>query len=454
MATLSTTIPLDLVNDSTELLVSGSVRVTRSTLDRLEFTLGGAEFRIDLELGSSFDLRATRYEVRLGSDFFILANINVPVDRFLDEDNPISLSELNTLLYNGADILNGSFGDDTLSGFNGDDLIRGEGGTNTLFGGNGNDILVAGPRDDGDYFGGNGNDTVRYELASQAVTIDLADSAQNARGALRDSFTSIENLLATRLDDEVFGTAARNRLEGDDGNDLLDGRDGIDVLLGGEGDDTLIGGAEGDRVNGGAGDDTASYAGSLARNQVDLDGLRAFLGDAEGDTLISIENLQGGERVDILFGDEAGNLIDGGAGNDRVTGRAGDDTLMGQAGIDKLYGNAGQDIMTGGAGNDRFIYFRLTDSKAGAESRDIITDFNTNGDRIEISRLDADATRGGNQRFEFIRFDQFSGTAGELRFGREGTNTVIQADTDGDAQADFEIEITGFVGLQAEDFLL
>ena len=63
------------------------------------------------------------------------------------------------------------------------------------------------------------------------------------------------------------------------------------------------------------------------------------------------------------IGTDAGETIVGGAGDDRIIGRGGNDTL------------------TGGAGNDVFVY---DTRKFGI---DTITDFNTNGDRIDLSYL-------------------------------------------------------------------
>lgn len=256
--------------------------------------------------------------------------------------------------------------------------------------------------------------------------------------------------------DNLSGSDLADTLGGFEGADRLEGRGGNDNLLGGLGDDVLIGGAGADFHDGGDGIDTASFQGSIQRNLADLQGLNAGQGDAAGDVFTNVENLIGGNRVDILFGDAGANAISGGSGSDRVAGRAGDDVLDGGAGFDKLYGNAGQDIMTGGGGNDRFIYFNLSDSRTGAGSRDVITDFEVTGDRIEIQRLDADAGSAGDQSFDFIGRAGFSGVAGELRYFQSVRNdfTIIQGDVDGDGAQDFQIELSGLIDLNAGDFAL
>lgn len=257
------------------------------------------------------------------------------------------------------------------------------------------------------------------------------------------------------LNDEISALGGDDQISGLLGNDTLFGGDGNDFLFGGQGADLLLGGAGSDILDGGVGIDTASYAGAHARVQADLANQIRGVNDSEGDVFIDIENLVGGRRNDSLRGDNGENEIRGGNASDRLFGRAGDDTLLGEVGTDVLYGNAGQDVMTGGVGNDRFIYFRLSDSRAGAPKRDIITDFEA-GDRIEISRFDADTGTVGNQAFTFIASRGFSNTAGELRFfqNTNGNLTVVRGDVNGDGFEDFEIQLNGLITLAETDFLL
>ena len=59
-------------------------------------------------------------------------------------------------------------------------------------------------------------------------------------------------------------------------------------------------------------------------------------GDAQGDTLIGIENLFGSASDDILSGNSLANVLDGGSGNDTLYGGTGLDTLLGGTGDDVL----------------------------------------------------------------------------------------------------------------------
>jgi serralysin len=56
----------------------------------------------------------------------------------------------------------------------------------------------------------------------------------------------------------------------------------------------------------------------------------------------------------------------------------------------------------------------------------------------------------GNQAFSFIGSDPFSHTAGELTF----RNDSLLGDTNGDGQADLQIDFVGVSMLTDSDFLL
>ncbi|MEM7506937.1 MAG: calcium-binding protein [Pseudomonadota bacterium] len=257
-------------------------------------------------------------------------------------------------------------------------------------------------------------------------------------------------------DDTVNAGTGDDSIDGGLGNDLLLGFSGDDTLDGGAGDDTLVGGSGADRLVGGAGSDVADYSAANNRVFADLQNMTDGIGEAAGDFYFGVEHLVGTGQSDFLRGNAVGNHLAGGTGSDRLYGRGGDDTLKGEAGVDKLYGNAGSDIMSGGLGADRFIYYQLSDSRAGVDERDTITDFAAGEDRIELRWIDADTTAAGNQGFDFIGKAGFSGKAGELRFFQAGNDqrSVVLADADGDRIADFEIELLGEIPLTEEDFLL
>ncbi|GHY70940.1 Leukotoxin [Vibrio cholerae] len=72
-----------------------------------------------------------------------------------------------------------------------------------------------------------------------------------------------------------------------------------------------------------------------------------------------------------------------GDGNDGLRGGTGNDTLDGGSGNDILIGGLGNDILTGGSGED---LFKWVDGDLD-RSRDRITDFKIDEDKIDLSDL-------------------------------------------------------------------
>jgi len=179
----------------------------------------------------------------------------------------------------GGDFVYGGDGHDTIRGLGGNDFLFGEDGRDTLYGGDGLDWLYGGKND--------------YKLF------------------------------------------------GGDELDRLDGGQGQDELYGENDNDWLDGGAGADLLDGGDGRDTASYDTSDAGVHVSLApvlpvGSGNSGGYAEGDTLVSIEDLYGSNYDDELYGNDQTNYLDGGDGNDC------------------LYGGDAADYMFGGPGNDTY----------------------------------------------------------------------------------------------------
>lgn len=163
-------------------------------------------------------------------------------------------------------------------------------------------------------------------------------------------------------------------------------------------------------------------------------------------TLKGDDKMSGGQYADIIYGYD---------GNDTLVGDAGRDKLYGGAGNDKVYGGAAGDKLYGGAGKDTFIFKKPSDSTASGPARDTIYDFSKKqGDKIDLSAIDANSKASGNQAFKFIGTDDFNGKAGELRFTKHKSDTYIQADVNGDKKADFGIHLDDSLSLSKGDFLL
>jgi Ca2+-binding RTX toxin-like protein len=362
----------------------------------------------------------------------------------------------------GNDIMTGDSGGDYLSGDEGDDILYGNGGRDNLNGGAGIDTLYGGDGDDSidggagaDTLGGGaGFDTLTYYSSIAGVTVNLAAGTASGGDAQGDSISNFEGIYGGAYNDVLTGNAVNNTLAGNDGDDVISGGGSYDSLYGYAGDDTLSGdgdndyltgddgddvlrgGAGADTLYGGNGSDTASYYTSPIGVVVSLEADTASGGDATGDALDGIENLTGSQGQDTLAGDTGANVLQGWGGSDVLAGAGGKDTL------------------TGGTGADRFVYAYASNSPVGAGA-DRITDFShAQGDRIDLSLMDANTTLAGNQGFSFIGTAAFTGIAGQLRYAAVGGVTTIAGDVNGDGASDFHIQLTGTVALVAGDFVL
>jgi Ca2+-binding RTX toxin-like protein len=265
----------------------------------------------------------------------------------------------------GNDELLGDSGDDELRGGSEDDFLDGGSGNDRLFGDDGDDILLGGVGAD-KLNGGAGKDSTSYKDSPAGVSLNLSNTsvsitlpggqsinlaAKSASGgdAEGDTFDSIEDIEGTKFDDILIGDDSDNSLDSGLGNDFLQGGKGNDLLFGGPGADTL---------DGGDNEDGTTYINSFAEVYIDLKNGIAFSGDAEGDVLRAIEDVQGSIYNDIVIGDDSNNSLDGSSGNDTLTGEAGDDTLDGSDGIDWVSYNtsfAGVNVsLKNGTGSDGY----------------------------------------------------------------------------------------------------
>lgn len=232
---------------------------------------------------------------------------------------------------------------ENLIGSDGDDVLVGNSGLNRLEGGAGNDYFRSGAGGSSSppaaptiefVIGGDGVDTVDYSASSAAVIARLSDSLTS--GSLStggeadgDVLVTMENIVGSVFNDQLFGASGINRLDGGDGNDLLVGGAGADVLIGG------------------AGTDTAYYLTSDAGVTIALDIAGSAVGiggHAAGDQLSTIENLIGSNFDDILIGNSSVNRLEGGGGNDLF--RSGGGGVANSAGpLEFLVGGAGTDTV-------------------------------------------------------------------------------------------------------------
>jgi len=309
-----------------------------------------------------------------------------------------------------------------LEGGGGKDTIDGAGGSDDLYGDDGDDVLIGGSGAD-TFDGGEGHDTVSYYKSLTAVQIYMWSENYNV-GAKGDTYKDIEGIDGTRFDDVIEGNTDANTFWGDAGNDTLNGHGGSDTLAGGDGDDKLEGGWGnwGDRLDGGNGRDTASYYHATSGVQVYLWDVMRNTGEAEGDTYVSIEVIDGSTHSDTIEGSASANTFWGDAGHDLLKGLGGADTLSGGAGGDHLSGGEGADLLDGGADFDFAVY-------ADAASGVLV-------DLLAMGRNTGEASGDVYVSIEGLigsgHADQFYGTAGWDGFYAGAGDDVLEGRGGGD----------------------
>lgn len=320
----------------------------------------------------------------------------------------------------GADTIDGpDLSGNVLSGFAGDDLLRGNTGADFLFGGLGDDTLIGNVNepdtfgDDGDFLQGgagsdyfplgSGDDVIHGfapagsgALGTDAGATDTIDASGlltvaagsggitatfTGSGAVTisyggsgtllgfvTSFTGIEEIIGTMLDDVLTGSGGDETLSGGAGNDRITAGDGAGLFDGGSGDDTLsIGAGEAD-VFGGTGDD-----------------------------LLTGEALSAGARFTLsAFGRgtyEVSGLTGNFSGIETVAGSDFDDTVIGSASDDTVEGAGGDDSLVGGAGTDTALF-----EGRAVEAQFFLSD---GGDVRVVSSTTGEDTLSGFERYVF-----------------------------------------------------
>ena len=395
-----------------------------------------------------------------------------------------------------ADQITGLGGNDRLNGLAGDDILNGGAGSDVLTGGSGNDTMI----------GGLGNDTYVVSEAGDVVTEAAGEGTDTVWSTISYALTAnVESLVLSTAIGNVSGTgnALNNLIIGNSGDNVLDGGAGNDNLQGGLGNDTYVVSEVGDTVSEGIGAGTDAVYTSLSTYTLgaNLENL-AFTGTGMFQGTGNALNNQ-------MLGGTSGDLLRGGAGNDTMSGGFGNDTyivtetgdvvvegldagldtvwstvsytlsanveslvlstaignvsgtgnglnnlIIGNSANNTINGGAGRDTLTGNAGSDTFLFSALSDSGVGGALRDVITDFLSGTDRIDLSALDANAAALGNQAFTMINTAAFGGVAGQLRYGFSAGTTIIEGDVDGNGIADFQVQLTGTHSFVPADILL
>lgn len=194
-------------------------------------------------------------------------------------------------------------------------------------------------------------------------------------------------------------------------------------------------------VDSGTGGGTGSRVGTAGNDVLVGDEFANNLKGLDGN-----DTIRGGLGDDTLFGGAGQDVLRGDGGNDSLQGGTGADELRGGEGNDLLVGGLGGDVLIGGLGSDRFVFATSVEARG-----DVIGDFwRSQGDKIDLSGIDANSRSAGNQKFDFIGEKEFGGVAGQLHY-KDG---VLAGDTNGDKVADFQIAMAHGQWLGGADFIL
>lgn len=249
-----------------------------------------------------------------------------------------------------------------------------------------------------------GADVVDYSAEMLPLVVaptPVGDLIVSIGGREKDLLRNIEKVIGGPGDDLMSGTAANEVFRGGPGRDVLDG---------------------------GAGFDGAEYSDKAVPVVVDLSApgdIRVMVGGHEEDSLRNIESVIGGSGNDILTGSASVNVLAGGAG---------DDTLIAKGGMD---------ILWGGEGADTFVFGLVSDSPADLPAR--IMDFSlSQGDRIDLSGIDANANTDGFQALAFSGENPGVHSAWYSKgadYGAWYSPPMIRVDVTGDAVEDMMISV-------------
>ncbi len=302
-------------------------------------------------------------------------------------------------------------------------------------------------------------------VVAPAPTTPLPDSTVTGSTDVQPSIingTSGADVLkvASFGDSNLFGLA---------GSDTITGGAGNNQLVGGAGDDIYHVKGAGDVVVEAAnsGNDTV-YAYIDHKLTANVETLRMATAGLTGEGNDAGNRIIGSTGADTIYGHGGNDRLEGNLGDDIIYGGDGDDTIMGNDGNDTLYGGAGNDLIYGGAGNDVLLGGAGNDRLEGGAGADrfvfqvldtstvsVITDFaRKQGDRIDLSQIDAKSATLADDSFSFIGKGGFTNTAGELRYSVIDGHTHVYGDSNGDGVADFDLVLQNVRSVSAGDFIL
>lgn len=322
----------------------------------------------------------------------------------------------------GNDTLTGGSGHDTLRGNDGNDILTGGRGNDILDGGNGDDVYIWNKGDGSDVIKpGKGTDTLRF---GEGIASDDLHFARNNNylyiyvGSEKDEGVKIENFFyqydreretvrflefadgtvkdlcaggfvleqffpntgieGTDNDDVIYGSSDSDQINGEDGSDIIIGGKGNDVLYGGKGDDVYVWnrGDGLDRISDPDGTNNKIVFGeNIAFDDLTFmnenDNLHIFLNGDRSQGVV-IENYFANSRYrneTLVFADGSSfNLAENGL---TLTQTNGDESFKATDFDDVIFAGDGNDEIKAGSGNDIIDGGLGNDRLEGGEGDDI-----------------------------------------------------------------------------------
>ena len=227
--------------------------------------------------------------------------------------------------------------------------INGNDSDNHITGGYRNDIITGGAGDDYiDLGGGIGDDVGKGNLGDDIIFGNHGND--HIEGNQGD-----DKLYGYFGEDTIFGGNGNDILAGNQDNDTLYPGTGVDTIYAGDGNDIIYIEDELNTIFGDAGIDTISYAHASTGGGLRLDNQNGW-GIGQGNFTVNVENLEGSNFKDALFGNDQNNILTGLKGNDAFWPQSGQDRLHGGDGDDIFYLTSGSDSAFGNDGTDTVTY--------------------------------------------------------------------------------------------------
>ena len=357
----------------------------------------------------------------------------------------------------GNDSITGNSGADAITGAAGNDILAGGAGNDTVTGGTGNDIMDGGDGAD-NLDGGAGVDTITTGAGKDTLLYDaVTESGGNTKDTITDFTQSTLNAttgavittgdsIKITVPQATFAAGAGDSFIVSDKGDVNNAGEAASAMNDSKGsfvfskdNDVLYLDFDGDSTLNA--DDYAfvltgldSFHGAdldfdvTAQNQVltvtTLDGDDSITGGTAADIITT----NGGN--DTVVGGSGVDTISTGSGNDSINGGAGADIITAGAGADIIVGaSSGLDIITGGTGDD--VFNAGTADAPAAANMLVIKDFEDAGTTVgDVLTIDSSSTTlvsetaGAAATMVTINVTQASGNPSILTGDADASNTA------------------------------